>query len=233
MSKSLTGKIRIVVDERERASRVPDLLSEFGAKLDFAQLQVGDYILASEVAVERKTVFDFVHSIYDGRLFKQATELHESYSRPFFVLEGNFDELRMMVNNPRIVYGALATIILNYGVYIIYTTSAKETAIALITLAEHLGREMKHGPLIRKPRKTEVIGLQQIYLVSSLPGVGIKLATKLLKAFKTPRGVFNASASQIARIQGIGRAKALKIEKALNTEYKEFGELNKQSKLSE
>ncbi|MGQ9469205.1 MAG: ERCC4 domain-containing protein [Nitrososphaerales archaeon] len=75
MSKSLANKIRIVVDERERASRVPNILSELGARLDFSQLQVGDYILASDVAVERKTVSDLVHSIYDGRLFKQAAEL--------------------------------------------------------------------------------------------------------------------------------------------------------------
>ncbi len=231
MSKSLANKIRIVVDERERASRVPDILSELGAKLDFAQLQVGDYILASDVAVERKTVSDLVYSIYDGRLFKQAAELRESYSRPFLMLEGDFEELKMMVSNPKIVYGALATMIIDYGIHIFYTSSAEETAMALIILTEHLKRERKHGPLIRKPRKTNKIGLQQVYLVSSLPRIGIKLATRLLENFKTPRAVFSANTSEIARIQGIGRAKALKIEKALTTEYKEIGELDKQAKL--
>ncbi|MGQ9718734.1 MAG: ERCC4 domain-containing protein [Nitrososphaerales archaeon] len=74
----------MVVDEREKASLVPNFLSDFGARLDFAQLQIGDCILFSDVAVERKTVSDFVSSIYDERLFKQLAELHESYSRPFW-----------------------------------------------------------------------------------------------------------------------------------------------------
>ncbi|MCP8316034.1 MAG: hypothetical protein H3Z52_16305 [archaeon] len=41
-----------------------------------ARCKVGDYILASDVAVERKTVLDSVYSIYDGRLFKQAKLLN-------------------------------------------------------------------------------------------------------------------------------------------------------------
>ncbi|NWG09374.1 MAG: hypothetical protein HXX80_03535 [Nitrososphaerales archaeon] len=68
MPKSLTHRVRIVVDERERASLVPNFLSDLGGKAGLCS--------ASDVAVERKTVSDFVSSIYDGRLFKQLAELH-------------------------------------------------------------------------------------------------------------------------------------------------------------
>jgi DNA excision repair protein ERCC-4 len=192
---------------------------------------VGDYILASNVAVERKTISDLVYSIYDGRIFKQAAELHTSYTRPFLMLEGDFEELHTLVSNPKIVYGALATIIIDYDVRVFYTASAEETAIALIILAEHSKRERRTGPLLRKPIKTKKIALQQVYLVSSLPGIGIKLATRLLKTFKTPRAVFNANKSEMARVQGIGRAKVLKIGMALDMKYKETSELDKQATL--
>ena len=61
--------VRIVVDERERNSNIPDLLKEAGAAIDFAQLRVGDYVVSAETAVERKTIRDLISSIYDGRLF--------------------------------------------------------------------------------------------------------------------------------------------------------------------
>ena len=73
--------VRIVVDERERNSRIPDLLRQAGAIIDFAQLKVGDYIVSPETAIERKTIRDLINSIYDGRLFVQCSELAQHYSK--------------------------------------------------------------------------------------------------------------------------------------------------------
>ena len=49
---------RIVVDKRERASKIPKLLREVGINVDLATLMVGDYIISSSIGVERKTVID-------------------------------------------------------------------------------------------------------------------------------------------------------------------------------
>ncbi|HEX7818142.1 MAG TPA: ERCC4 domain-containing protein, partial [Nitrososphaeraceae archaeon] len=40
---------RIVVDERERNSKIPKFLIDNGVHVDFARLAVGDYIVSSEV----------------------------------------------------------------------------------------------------------------------------------------------------------------------------------------
>ncbi|MGI0039859.1 MAG: ERCC4 domain-containing protein, partial [Nitrososphaera sp.] len=72
---------RIVVDEREKNSGIPELLKNAGAVIDFAQLKVGDYIVSPETAVERKTVRDLVSSIYDGRLFLQCSDLVKHYQK--------------------------------------------------------------------------------------------------------------------------------------------------------
>ena len=61
--------IRIVVDEREKNSQVPDLLRMMGVFVDYEQLAVGDYIVSSETIIERKTIHDLINSVYDGRLF--------------------------------------------------------------------------------------------------------------------------------------------------------------------
>lgn len=86
------------------------------------------------------------------------------------------------------------------------------------------GKGKKDWTVAKKSDK-KMVGPQQVYLVSSLPGIGTKLATRLLEAFRTPRVVFSANRCGIARVQGIGRTKAFKIEMALDTEY---GELKSQ-----
>ena len=60
--------VRIVVDEREKRSRIPGLLRQAGAVTDFAHLKVGDYVISAETAIERKTIQDLLNSVYDGRL---------------------------------------------------------------------------------------------------------------------------------------------------------------------
>jgi len=50
--------LRIVVDERERKSGIPDLLKAIGVNLEVKTLPIGDYIVAPETIVERKSVSD-------------------------------------------------------------------------------------------------------------------------------------------------------------------------------
>ena len=84
-------RVRIVVDERERKSGIPDLLRRAGAIIDFA-LKVGDYVISPETAIERKTQ-DLLNSIYDGRLFIQCSRLNEHYVKPVLIVEGNIVDL--------------------------------------------------------------------------------------------------------------------------------------------
>src|SRR5260370_17437460 len=71
---------RIIVDERERPSGVPDELRSLGAPIEYRVLDVADYVVGS-YAVERKSVRDFVSSLYVPRLFylpptlRQASQL--------------------------------------------------------------------------------------------------------------------------------------------------------------
>ena len=84
---------RIVVDERERRSGIPDFLRQAGAIIDFAQLKVGDYVVSPKTAIERKTIQDLLNSIYDGRLFVQCSQLNEHYAKPVLIVEGNIVDL--------------------------------------------------------------------------------------------------------------------------------------------
>jgi DNA excision repair protein ERCC-4 len=85
--------IRIVADEREKNSQIPDLLKNMGVFVDLQQLPVGDYIVSPETIIERKTMNDLINSVYDGRLFIQCSDLVTHYSKPLVIIEGSIEDL--------------------------------------------------------------------------------------------------------------------------------------------
>ena len=222
--------VRIVVDERERNSNIPELLKHAGAVIDFTQLKVGDYVVSSETAVERKTVRDLISSIYDGRLFLQCSDLVKHYQKPLLVVQGNIAELaeapedmedadtKLHAERMPLAYDALITVATEFRIPIIHTPSAEQTAQLLVTLVNRSLREGKAtGPLLRKIKKENPTYIQQLSVLASLPGVGEKLAARMLKKFHTPIRALNASAAELATIPGFGLARAERVRKILNT----------------
>jgi DNA excision repair protein ERCC-4 len=222
--------VRIVVDERERNSSIPELLRNAGAVIDYTQLKVGDYIVSSETAVERKTVRDLLSSIYDGRLFVQCSDLVKYYQKPLLVVQGNIAELaetseemedpdiKLHAEQMLLAYDALITVTTEFRIPTIHTPCAEHTAQLLVTLVNRSLREGKAtGPLLRKIKKENPIYIQQLSVLASLPGVGEKLAARMLKKFHTPIRALNASAAELASIPGFGLARAERVRKVLST----------------
>src|SRR3989344_3092030 len=86
------GKITVFVDHREN-NMVPAYIKELGAEVVLKQLKVADYICSDRVGIEKKAVSDFLQSIINQRIFKQAGELSDSFERPLLIMEGNPDLL--------------------------------------------------------------------------------------------------------------------------------------------
>lgn len=208
-------RVRIVADERERQSGIPDELAKLKTIVDFAQLKVGDYIVAPDSAVERKSIRDLVKSIYDGRLFAQCSELITHYAKPVLIVEGDNELFESIVENPMVIYGALASVALDFRIAVIHTPSASHTARALIAMANRALKE-KQGPLLRKVRKSNPVKMQQLSILASLPGVGDKLAMRLLEKFRTPMKALSASTAELARVEGMGYARASRLRKVLD-----------------
>src|SRR5690349_1484633 len=165
--------VRIVVDERERPSGVADELRSKGALVEFRVLEVADYVVG-EYAIERKSVRDFVSSLFSGRLFDQAYRIGESYRDKILVVEGNLDNEMKRVRNSRSLWGALISAVLDFDMHCFFTRDAKETAEFLITLGKGGRYKGRHGPpplIVKRPRSEDLKRLQE-FIVSSVPGVG-------------------------------------------------------------
>ena len=182
-------KLRIVIDETEKKSGIPDLLRGIGINLELKTLPVGDYIVAPETVIERKTISDLVSSIFDGRLFDQCNRLKEHFQFPIILLEGDVDEIESITENPLVFYGALSTIAIDYKIPIIPTPNASHTAKLLVSLSSR--KESIKGPLLKKIKKSNDVQKQQLSVLCSLPGVGEKIAIRMLEKFESPLKVLS------------------------------------------
>lgn len=211
-------RLRIVVDEREKKSGIPDLLREVGVKVELKNLPIGDYIVAPETVVERKTIRDLVSSIFDGRLFDQCNRLKEHFEYPVILMEGNVDEIDEFTENPLVFYGAVSSIITDFKIPVIPTPTASHTAKFLISMSSRQG--IVKGPFLKKIRKAGDIQQQQLIVLCSLPGVGEKLAIRMLEKFGSPAKTLRASYTELSKIAGLGESRAIKIRKLLDSESK-------------
>lgn len=211
--------LRIIADDRERKSGIPNLLKKTGINLEIKTLQIGDYIVSNETVVERKSIHDLVSSVFDGRLFDQCSRLKENFERPILVVEGNTDELANIVENPLIFYGALIRVAFDFHISVMPTPDADQTARLLVAMAARKNRSS--GPYLKKIRKRKDLEQQQLVILSSLPGIGEKLAVRILERFGTPSAALGASLPDLSKVPGLGKSRAERIKKILNTQYTE------------
>jgi len=82
----------VVVDMREFRSSLPSLLHAAGFVVVPCTLQVGDYVISSDMCVERKSLSDLVQSLNSGRLYTQCEAMSTHYVHPILLIE--FDQER-------------------------------------------------------------------------------------------------------------------------------------------
>ena len=219
----------VYADSREGNSKVIRYLSQMDMNVKISSMAVGDYQVSDEVAIERKTAKDFVSSMIDKRLFKQARELSQEFKRPLLILEG--DDLYSGMVNPNAIRGTIASIALDFGISIIPTRDAQDTAamIKRIAIREQNGEKI---PIqIRTDKKPVSLWEQQLFIIESLPNIGPVNAKNLLEHFGSVSNVINASESELIEVDGIGKITASEIRKVIESKYLYFKKEIKEKKL--
>ena len=219
----------VYADSREGNSKVIRHLTEMEMDVKIRSMAVGDYQVSDEVAIERKTAKDFVDSLIDKRLFKQARELSEEFKKPLLILEG--DDLYAGMVNANAIRGSIASIALDFGISIIPTRNAQDTAamIKRIAIREQNG---EHTPVqIRTDKKPVSLLEQQLFIIESLPNIGPVNAKALLEHFGSVGNVINASEKDLQDVEGIGKKTAENIRSVIDSKYLYFKKEIKERKL--
>ncbi|MHA1155011.1 MAG: ERCC4 domain-containing protein, partial [Candidatus Heimdallarchaeota archaeon] len=198
--------IKIIVDSREKNSKILFYLKKEGVELDFKQLDSGDYILSDRVAVEYKKGEDLLSSIIDGRLFEQLGSITNAYQIPILLIEG-FPSGGI---HPEAIAGALSSFIIDFGVSIIQTQSSEETAVILKRIAMREQITKKRPTLIRKAMRISNPKENSVQVLSSFPGINRTLASRMLESFGSIKGVLNDTVEELTEIEGVGPKKSKK-----------------------
>ena len=220
--------LRIIIDEREKKSGIPNLLIAIGIKTEIKTLQIGDYIVGPETVVERKSIQDLISSVFDGRLFDQCSRLKEHFQYPILLVEGNVDEIESITENPLVFYGALSTVAIDFKIPIIPTPNASHTAKLLVSLCSK--KESIKGPFLKKIKKSNNIQKQQLSVLCSLPGIGEKIAIRILEKYGSPFIALSATSKELGKIPGLGETRAKKIKGMLENKSK-YKKISKQKTL--
>jgi ERCC4-type nuclease len=214
------GQIEIYVDSREMRSAVVKALEAKGVKMEFRALTVGDYVLSDRVCVERKTTDDFLNTLFDPArgLFDQIINMKREYLRPAMIVEGEglFTKRRI---SPEAIHGIIASIMVDYGIPVLFTANEEDTASYIYTLArrEQLDRKRTVNPHAGKTSQT--LSERQEYLVSAISEVGPVIARNLLSHFGSVKNIAEASVEELQAVDKVGPKTATRIREIMDSQY--------------
>jgi len=196
-------KPKIIMDYREKNSLVYSELINLGIDVEVKELKVADYIV-KDVAIERKTISDFISSMISKRLTNQLDGMQQ-YKNRLLLIEG-IDEHELYSHeipekgiHPNAIRGFLLSIIFEHKTPIIFTKDAEDTAKFISVLAK---REKKEASLnVSKSNLNKKERMQ--FILEGFPGIGPKTAKKLLSHFKTLKEIFEASIEELKETIGV------------------------------
>ena len=213
--------IEIVADQRELDATIGrDLSAREGYQVRLETLEVGDYVLSDRVVVERKTSEDFLDTLLGGdrSLFDQVRAMATHYERPIVIVEGP-DLFEVRDVHPNAIRGALASMVIDYGVSILRSRDATETTELLAIIAK---REQTHGgreASVHGQKGGRTLPEQQEYVVSSIGDIGPVTARTLLEAFGSVQAIMQASEEELQDVHGIGEVTATRIRDVVGSSY--------------
>ena len=193
---------RIVCDVHEIRSGVPAHLAGLGAEVEIRGLERGDYLVAVNALVERKTIPDLHSSIVKGRFWAQIAKIRLA-RRPYLLLEGR--SLYSGSIAEEAVRG-LCVAVADLGVTIVRTENARDTAAWLIEIAAG-GAPIRDRPVFaQRPQSTE--NAPAVTALAAAAGVSVETARAVLERFQTLLAVGQATIDDLRAVPGVGAKRA-------------------------
>lgn len=188
--------------------------------IDARLIEVGDYAHSDLVGIEHKSPSDFLGSLKNGKLFDQAHELAGAYQQAFILVDGVPRSLWTNLYNPCSednVWGVLSSLAIRHKVPVLFSGLTADTAsllpgpspaeVSFMTFVMKLFAKTQgdgsfvYNPVRRSGSKRE----RGLHLIGSLPGVGPKRASLILRHYGTPLEAL-ANYKGWSEIDGIGNS---------------------------
>lgn len=195
-------KEKVLVDFREKNSLIPTFLINKGLRVEFKNLEVGDYFV-NGVLIERKTLQDFSNSMINKRLNSQIKNLKVAENK-LLIIEGN--DLKSDVNR-KALKGFEISIMINHKIPILRTNSGEETAKIILMLAN----QKKNNSSLVENKKELTKEERQKFVLESFQGIGPSKSKQLLEKFGSIKNILNSSEKELEEVLGKRTSSFLRI----------------------
>ena len=164
--------------------------------IEVKRLDVADYVMGSEIAVERKELCDLLGSVYDGRYWTQIRTLKDTYPFPIVLVEGDPLNTYRNIKKDRKVYKSLLNdsdvkmirtlengTLLGWRIPFIQTLDMYDSADRIVELYNRFsGKEKGEKPraAVRKAVKPEEV---RNLMLQNIEGIGGVLSERILERY--------------------------------------------------
>lgn len=220
--------MRILLDHRE-PERIAQMLSECRIEFEIGQLPAGDLWIVKDqevVVVERKSIADFMASMWNNRLWEQLLRLLSAdeisgykIKRWALVLDGKFEEyVQEYYEDGKLwarIMGALLEVAFVYSTPVIIAENDEALRAFLRTLVNREREGKNEGaPKARWfQRAAEALPAKdsKVIALTAIPLIGEVMARNLLAHFGSIEKIAGASMEELQAVEGIGRVRAARI----------------------
>jgi Fanconi anemia group M protein len=209
-----------VVDANESACGLARFLAEQWNDVVVRRLQVGDVAIGDRVVIERKAVDDYVASLGDGRLFRQAARLAGAVPRPALILEGDRSFLESRIDRGAL-RGVELAITIGFRIPVLYTGSVVESASYVRHMAAQEARReaRRRRNLVRTKQDTgqadrpgrRRLSPEAFEALLSLPGVGLERARAIAEHAGSLGDLCRLGFRDLLSVPGVGADTAARI----------------------
>lgn len=195
--------MELYIDDREDNDRIELIKNEFNSNVEVKRLLAGDILIQQRtnptIAIETKTLQDFISSCRNGQIRKEALNMKKNYPCSFIIVynDGKWNKQYVKPLTDNEMYGNIVSLMWRYKVPVIMCANSTHflKTIKAIIRTVNKGDEPIEQPIVRKKDSNPFINV-----LIGIDGVGTKMARTLLDTFKTPGGVFKASDNDLDNI---------------------------------
>jgi len=231
--------MKIYIDSRETGLFEKCILANDGkgtfVEIEQKPLPLGDAIVESDEGrpvwlIERKTLFDLLSSIKDGRYAEQSFRLENSAEFPrhnvIYIIEGMYSQLATF-QQKKVVLSTIASLSLFKGFSVFRTCNLQETAELLVWVSDKIDRKFQKGTLPHDCRwKVQSIPMKDDEKeIEIKPEIEMEIAhysTVVKKVKKENINENNIAVIMLCSIPGISSSTAVSLMRDYNGSLKQF-----------
>lgn len=185
-------------------------------KTEKESLKIADYLFKHALAMERKTVQDCLHSIFQGRAQEQALNMYENYQINVWCVSGDISTLKE--KDQKSIISFLANLQIQYKFITMIVPDDEMMMYYLLMLCHKFEKDLTPNYHVHRHDLTD--DEEQVGILMGIQGIGIELARNLLTRFGTIEQIIQAYPKGLEQVEKIGKEKSKHIYEIFRKQYK-------------